>query len=190
MPDVYVRFDLPAVRGELRERLARGEVGILPTDTLYGLSGDATDPRVVRRIHRIKRRRTPLSVVPPSARWAQAAVARRVPLERLAAKYSGAFTVLCQVSAAGAVPAVAGSKLIGLRFPDHWVSELAEELGRPLVSTSVNRTRAAPMTSLETLDPGIAREVDFIVYEGERPGPASTLVWVRGGGSLKLERRA
>lgn len=189
MPDVYTRFDLPAVRDELSKRLARGEVGILPTDTLYGLSGDATNAAVVRRIHRIKKRRTPLSVVAPSLEWARTVVAARVPLERLAQKYAGAFTVLCRAAPRLTLPAAAGSRLVGLRFCEHWVSELAAEVGRPLVSTSVNRTRGAPMTSLETLDAGIAREVDFIVYEGEKPGPASTLVWLRGPKPV-LERRA
>ena len=186
--DVFTRFDLPAARDELLRRLAEGQVGILPTDTLYGLSGDATNPKVVRRIQRIKRRANPLSVIAPSLAWAAAAVAPRVRprLPALAEKYAGPFTLLAPASSAR-VAAAGRSARIGLRFPAHWVSELCAELARPLVSTSVNLTRVAPMTSLETLDPRIARAVDFIAYEGELPGPPSTLVWL--GPRLRLERR-
>jgi len=176
--DVYAGSDLPFARAELIRRLALGQVGILPTDTLYGLSGDATQTAVVRRIQRIKRRRNPPSVIPSSVDWALDAVAPR-SRERFRAtepRYRGAFTTLWP---AANVPLqrTLGSRFIGLRFPDHWITGFTEELGVPLVTTSVNRTTRAPMRDLESLDAGIAEEIDFLVYEGPLEGPPSTLVW-------------
>ncbi|MBI2267678.1 MAG: hypothetical protein HYU64_21350 [Armatimonadetes bacterium] len=41
MMDVYTSRDLPSVYDTLKARLLQGEIGILPTDTIYGISGNA-----------------------------------------------------------------------------------------------------------------------------------------------------
>lgn len=165
-------------RAELLRRLRAGQVGILPTDTIYGLSGDASQPTVVRRIQRIKRRTNPPSLIPPSLPWAATVIAPR-SRQRFASverSYRGPFTTLWPAHE-GPLRRTLGSRFVGLRFPEHWITELAEQLGSPLVTTSVNRTTEAPMRDLESLDPSIADEIDFLVYEGALEGPPSTLVW-------------
>ncbi len=188
--DVYAGSDLPHARSELIRRLTLRQVGILPTDTLYGLSGDASVPAVVRRIQRLKRRRRPPSVIPPSVRWAADAVdeSLRAKFRAIEPRFRGRFTTLWP-AAPGPLRRVLGSDFVGLRFPHHWITDLAEALGAPLVTTSVNRTTHPPMRDLESLDPAIAQGVDFIVYEGPLAGPASTLVWCEGR-TPRLERRA
>tara|TARA_Y100000310_G_scaffold306937_1_gene348533 strand:+ start:826 stop:1041 length:216 start_codon:yes stop_codon:yes gene_type:complete len=61
-------------------------------------------------------------------------------------------------------------------MPDHWMQELVEELGVPIVTTSANKTGKEFMTSLENLDPEIKRGVKFIIYEGEKKARPSRLV--------------
>lgn len=187
--DVYVADDLPFVRGQLLARLRAGEVGILPTDTLYGLSGDASRPEVVRRIQRIKRRNNPPSLIPPSLDWAEQAIApsHRERFAKLHATYAGPFTMLFP-SAPGPLQRTLGSRAVGLRLPAHWVRGLCEELGGPLVTTSVNRTGEPPMQDLSSLDPRVAKELDFLVYEGPLPGPPSTLVWLDGRRPRLIQR--
>src|SRR3989344_1179271 len=45
-----------AVREDIASTFRAGGVGVLPTDTLYGLVGSALDKRVVERIYKLRRR--------------------------------------------------------------------------------------------------------------------------------------
>ncbi len=175
---VYTRYDLPTALDDIQQRLLKGHVGILPTDTLYGLSGDASQPGVVRRIEAIKGRRKPVSLIAPSRSWALEAIhpKHRIGFEKTAARFAGPFTLLFPI-AQGALQNTLASDFVGLRFPEHWVTQFTETLNRPLVTTSVNRTGQPPMHTLDDLDPEVARLVDFVVYEGPLEGPPSSLVW-------------
>jgi L-threonylcarbamoyladenylate synthase len=193
VPDVYTERDLPAVRGTIAERLARGEVAILPTDTIYGLSGNALDPAVVDRILRIKGRRRPPSLIPHAVEWARLLVPPKLRgvFEARVDEHRGPFTTIWPRGDGGAAlpKALCSTGKVGLRLPDHWITELSGEIGLPLVTTSANRTQRAFMTCLDDLDEQIRAAVDFIVYQGPLPGPPSALVWIEGIHELRVEER-
>src|SRR5688572_29966072 len=94
--DLYTQRDLPHVWHTIQARLTRGDIGIFPTDTIYGLSGNALDERVVARILRIKKRRRPVSFIPHAREWARLlmppALGERFQLEVDA--YTGPYTTL------------------------------------------------------------------------------------------------
>lgn len=167
-------------------------MGILPTDTLYGLSCNALDARAVDRICRIKARRRPLSLIPHSRAWAHAQVAgvrERVFLGTLD-RYAGAYTTLWpRVAQCDVYASTLSGTAIGFREPEHWVTAVVRAAGVPVVSSSVNRTGQPPMTCLDDLPARIRRMVDFCVYEGPLPGPASRLVHLEGG-RRRIEVRA
>lgn len=187
--------------GAVTARLARGEVGILPTDTIYGLSGDARQARVVDRIAAIKQRARPSSVIAPNDAWVLAhiaplarpwfrsACARRRREHR--AHLAPPETWLLPIGARGkkALPrALWQSGYLGVRLSAHFVSTLAAAAGVALVSTSVNRTTRPHMTDLNDLDPAVASEVDFLVYEGARQATPSTLFIFDGSSPRILSR--
>lgn len=178
--DLYTRDDLPYIRDILKTRLLQGEVGILPTDTIYGLSGNALDDAVVARILRLKRRRRPMSVIPHSMAWARLLLPESAleAFDEVWPRYVGAHTMLWPYAGRRArLPArLRNSGLVGLRQPDHWITDLARHAGVPLVTTSANPSRQAYMTTLSDLSEDLRTAIDFVVYEGPRPGPASTLV--------------
>ena len=180
--DVYTLADWPHVRVTVRERVLRGDVGILPTDTIYGLSGNALDPGVVARVLRIKRRRRPVSIVPHALHWARLLVddCAASSFFDTMARYAGAFTTLWphQGGRAPLPRALCSSGLVAFRQPQGLISALAADAARPLLTTSVNITQRPFMSTLDDLDPAIARQVDFIVYAGPLLGPPSTLVYI------------
>ena len=69
-----------------------------------------------------------------------------------------------------------GKKTIGIRIPENWFSEVVEEMGVPVITSSANRTGDDFMTKMEDLDSAVKNKVDLIVYEGEIAGKPSTLV--------------
>lgn len=189
--DLFAPPDWHLIAEEIAARLRAGQVGILPTDTLYGLSGDARSATVVERILRIKGRMTPMSVVPPTLAWAASClcVPEGLDFSGVMESHRGAYTLLWPSASSAALPAaLTSSGKIGLRLPGHWITELAAMAGLPLLTTSANRHGEQPMTTLEDLDPRIAQAVDFVVYEGPRGGPASTII-VCDGRDLRVQPR-
>jgi L-threonylcarbamoyladenylate synthase len=191
--DLFAEGDI--VSGRLVEtlcaRLRAGDVGILPTDTLYGLSGNALDARVVRRIARLKRRNRPATMVPPDVKWAQSLVAERHRARLPRLLRTGETLLVPFAPAAGALlPAAALTKggYVGLRQPKHWIADIAKRAGIPLVTTSVNLSREPPMTSLDDLAPSMKDGVDLIVYAGPLERRASPIRKLGGARSERVVR--
>ena len=149
------------------DRIRKGEVFIYPTDTIYGIGCDATNFKAVERIRKIKLRDIkPFSVIVPSKEWI---------LENCYAKnldkLPGSYTLILKLKNK-CVSENVSKNTLGVRIPDHWISEVVKELGFPIVTTSVNKSGEKPMTSLKDLD----LEVDFVIYEGEKKGKSSEII--------------
>lgn len=191
--DVYFGADRATAWALWARRLTAGEVAILPTDTIYGLSASALDAAAVRRIGALKRRHRPSTIVPHSVEWARSLVhpgARRL-FDRLWRRCSHETLLLPYGPDRGvARPAaeLTQSGLIGLRLPRHWISRLAREVGIPLVSTSVNLSGQPHMQALDDLPRGWNRRLDFMVFEGPLTGPPSAIRSLERGRMTRQER--
>lgn len=177
----------------LKNRILDGEVGIFPTDTIYGLTGNALDEKVVEKILRIKRRKMPFSLIPHSIDWIRLIIdeSQIALFDEYIGKYTGRFSTLWKYSERGAsLPYhLRSSGLVSIRLPNHWITEFAADVKVPLVTTSVNIHRQPYMTSLDDLPGPIRKKVDFIVYEGPLRGSPSTIVHCYDGLPFKVERR-
>ena len=103
--------------------LRAGRLVAVPTETVYGLAADATDPEAVRGIFAAKGRPSnhPLIVHVGDPAWLDA-WARDVPetARRLAAAFwPGPLTLLLHKAAAVPAEVTGGRDTIGLRMPDH-----------------------------------------------------------------------
>ncbi|MFA6073100.1 MAG: Sua5/YciO/YrdC/YwlC family protein [Candidatus Woesearchaeota archaeon] len=169
-------------------KLMKSKVFIYPTDSIYGIGCDATDATLVSKIRKLKKSTLqPFSIIAPSKEWVYANCVveeRQKPyVESLGKKLAIAgkktcFTVILKLKNKNAVAKNVdqGTGNIGVRIPEHWISELVSELGSPIVTTSANPTGEDFMTSLDDLNEIIKDEVDFIIYEGEKKGSPSTII--------------
>ena len=170
----------------LRERetlsgfLRAGQVAVLPTDTVYGLSCVADDPVAVEKILAIKRRSSPMSLIPHDLRWAREQVAPELHAQfyEVLERYKGAYTTLWKVNRESELPDVLiSSGLVGFRLPFHWITDFAKHVERPLITTSANRTGEPTAFRIDDLGTEFLSEVDFVVDAGVLPGSPSTLVY-------------
>lgn len=190
--EIFQAASLKSIRSDLIERLRNGQVAVFPTDTIYGFTADATNHEAVERILALKRRRTPVSCIPHGVEWARLLVSQghRRRFDEHIESYFGRYTTLWPAEQGDRVahPLVQTDQLVGIRFPDHWIRGLAAEARLPLTTTSVNRTGQEPMRSLETLDPELARGIDFVVDEGVLQNPPSVIVRCDGDEFTELIR--
>lgn len=160
-------------------KIVSGAVFIYPTDTIYGIGCDATNPAAVARIRKIKHRSSnPFSVAVPSEEWIydNCIVSREAKqwLQRL----PGPYTLLLKLKNKKAVAASVNpnTQILGIRIPKNWFAKVVSELDMPIVSTSANITSKSNMTSMKNLNPDVAKKVDFIIYEGKKEGRPSSIV--------------
>ena len=174
------------------EVLVGGGVLIYPTDTIYGLGCDITQKTAVERIRRIKGRdaRKPMSFVCADlndiARYARVSNYAYRILRRL---LPGPYTFV--LPAAKETPRLLRSrqKTVGIRIPDHPVTAaLVRELGRPILSTSANRSEQEAITDPWQLEEELGHDVDLILECGQLPVLPSSVVSLVGDEATVLRR--
>jgi L-threonylcarbamoyladenylate synthase len=183
--------------GEAMERalalLDAGEIVAIPTETVYGLAGDATNGKAVARIFEAKGRPrfNPL-IAHVSGIVMASEFAHFDPLsERLAqAFWPGPLTLVLPLAKGAAIhPLVtAGLDTIALRMPQGFGAELIARFGRPLAAPSANSSGRITSTSAEAVEADLGDKIPLIVDGGPTAvGLESTIIKVEGG-TLRLLR--
>lgn len=166
------------------EALTAGEAVIYPTETVYGLAADATDPAAVQRVFEIKGRprSNPLSVAFSTRDHAARYTA---PTDREQAFMReflpGPVTVV--VDRTEEIPAVvtADSPRVGVRIPDHEIARELARRGGPITATSANRSGAPSVCDPADVSSSMRAAVGQLIDAGETPGTESTVVDVATG---------
>lgn len=165
--------------------VSRGEVIVLPTDTVYGVGADAFSPDAVARVLAAKGRdrQMPPPVLIPSLRTVDG-LARDVPAAARAlmeACWPGPLTVivLAQPSLAWDLGETGGT--VALRVPDHGAALALLARTGPLAVTSANRTGQPAATTAEDARDQLGDSVSVYLDGGDSPlGVASTIVDATG----------
>lgn len=136
------------------ELIRRGGLVAVPTETVYGLAGNALDEAAVRKIYEVKGRPEikPLSMMVPDesamTRWCVDVPKAAFALARQF--WPGPLTIVLR--SGGVVPEItrAGGDTVGLRCPDHPLTlALLRETGLPLAAPSANPSGAASPKSAD-----------------------------------------
>ncbi|CAB4727409.1 MAG: threonylcarbamoyl-AMP synthase [Actinobacteria bacterium] len=179
--------------------IQRGELIVLPTDTVYGVAADAFDKEAVAALLAAKGRGREMP--PPvlvSAPTTIDALAVKIPgyaralIEEF---WPGPLTLVChqQTSLQWDLGDTRGT--VAVRMPDHQVTlEILERTG-PLAVSSANKTGMPAATDADQAIDMLGDDVAVVVDAGESPGgEASTIVDVTGSqgrvlrmGALSLE---
>ncbi|MFU0506491.1 L-threonylcarbamoyladenylate synthase [Pseudaminobacter sp. NGMCC 1.201702] len=167
--------------------LGAGEVVAIPTETVYGLAGDATNGEAVLRIFEAKGRPrfNPLIAhVATMAMAEQVAVFDRLARRLAAAFWPGPLTlVLPHRATSGIHPLVtAGLDTIALRMPKGFGAELIGRFGRPLAAPSANSSGRISPTTVEAVATDLGGRIKLVVNGGATSvGLESTIVKVENG---------
>lgn len=163
-----------------RAAIERGELVVMPTDTVYGLAADAFQPDAVRDLVAAKGRT--LSSPPPvliGDLKALDALADPIPAEarRLAeACWPGALTIVLRSQPSLDWDLGAARGTVALRMPDDPIAlELLAQTG-PLAVSSANRTGEPPAATGRAALEALGDAVAVVLDAGRRGSVASTIV--------------
>jgi L-threonylcarbamoyladenylate synthase len=171
---------------------ARGLVAF-PTETVYGLGADATNPAAVRRIFAAKGRpaTNPLIVHVANAATAQRyTTAWSDVADRLAARFwPGPLTLVLPRTPDIAAEVTAGLGTVGLRVPDHPLAlELLRAFGGAVAAPSANRSNHISPTTATHVREEMGDAVDMILDGGPCAVGIESTVLELAGGSPRILR--
>ena len=203
--------EIEKVLTETVQTLRQGGVILYPTDTIWGLGCDATNPEAVKRIYEIKRRDDSKSLVllacdlDQIARYVKEIPPMAIDLVEVNDKpmtliYPGALTY--PAPAEGEAPkadkyhlaynAVAADGTVGIRIPlMDFCKRMAEKLGKPVVSTSANISGQPSPKKFKDIPEEITSVVDYIVnprIEATSTGEASQIIKIGLDGEVEIIR--
>jgi len=168
------------------EILKAGGIVAFPTDTVYGLGGDAFNIEVAERIFRVKQRpcHLPLPVLLADSTQVASVVDSVSGIARFLMKHfwPGGLTLVLLKKDSLPDIITAGSNKVAIRIPDHVVPlTLIRGLGAPIIGTSANISDKPSPVTTEEVEQQLGSQVDLIIDMGKCPGGLeSTIVDVTG----------
>ncbi len=175
------------------DELARRKPIAIPTETVYGLAADATEPEAITRIYETKGRPR---FNPLICHMADLAMAKEHavfdPLsEKLAqAFWPGPLTLILPLKPESPIHdlATAGLDTVGIRVPLGFAGEIIRAFGRPLAAPSANTSGAISPTTARHVADDLGGKIGLVLDGGPaRVGVESTIVKVEDG-TLRLLR--
>lgn len=145
----------------------------MPTETVYGLAGDASNPESVARIFAAKGRPRFNPLISHVASIDLALVEGQLDKRAIALAekfWPGPITLVVPVAVVGRTSelARAGLDSIGLRVPGHQLAlALLEEFGGPVSAPSANRSGRLSPTCAEDVERDMGKHVEFVLDGGE-----------------------
>ncbi len=195
------------------EVLRSGGVILYPTDTVWGIGCDATDPQAVAKVYAIKNREDSKSLVLLASdmdmicRYVKEVPEMAVQLVEVNDK---PMTIIYPDAVAGPAPGadglmpkadrralayntVADDGTVGIRIPMmDFCQQLVSKLGRPLVSTSANISGEATPSRFAEISDAIKSAVDHVVdpsLERGATGHSSSIIKVGLDYSIQIIRK-
>lgn len=178
------------------EILKKGGIILYPTDTIWGIGCDATNPEAVKRVYEIKKREDSKSMLVlmenpalldryinevPEVAWDLIELAT-TPLTVI---YPGAKNLAPNL--------IASDGSIGIRFTkERFTAQLLQRLRRPLVSTSANISGEEAPAFFDEISPEIKNAVDYIVEYRQNDQTAarpSSIIKLGAGGQIDIIRK-
>lgn len=170
------------------ELIRAGEPVAVPTETVYGLAADATNPRAVARIYEAKGRPSfnPLIVhvsdLAAAKRLGQFSVEAHALAEQ---HWPGPLTLVVPLASGSPVASLvtAGLPTVALRVPAHpAMRALLEASGRPLAAPSANASGRISPTRAEHVVTTLDGRIGLVIDGGPTShGLESTIVAMTGG---------
>ena len=141
-----------------------------PTDTIYGIGCDLFNKEAIERIYRLKKhnRNKPLSFICSNlkdiSRYAQVSNYAYKTMRRL---LPGAYTFVLEATKLVPKMVMTKQKTVGIRVPDNAIClALVEELGHPIISTSVYRPDEELYSDPREIEERFGKSLNLVIDGG------------------------
>jgi len=177
------------------EVIKNGGIILYPTDTVWGIGCDATNPDAVAKIYQLKQREeTKSMIVLMNGEKMMYNVFKDIPevawqIIDLSEKPT---TMILDQPRNVASNLIASDKTLGIRLvKEPFCFKLMEKMKRPLVSTSANISGQPTPIAFKDISPEIIKGVDYVVnlHQDKIAGKPSTIIKLTSDAQVKIIRK-
>lgn len=166
--------------------LNNGGLVISPTDTVYGIMGDALNKESIKNVYDVKHRdyKKPLILLMSSIDMIKEYTLDISEDEMNLMKefFPGCMTLLLRRNSKVDGMICNNGEYVGVRIPDNKdLLSIIEKLGRPVFSTSCNISGNDVVRGVDEIDEEIISKVDYIYDGGYIDNVSSTVVRIDNG---------
>ena len=179
---------------EAARLILAGEPVAVPTETVYGLAADATNPEAVARVYEAKGRPSfnPLIVHVPDFEAAERIGEFNEQARELAQAYwPGPLTLVVPLRSEAPIASIvtAGLSTVGIRVPAHPAMQaLLRAVGRPVAAPSANASGSISPTRSEHVLKSLGGRIPLIIDGGATQQGLESTIIAATDGSLRLLR--
>lgn len=175
--------------------LKKGGIILYPTDTVWGIGCDATNPDAVDKVFKLKQRSDEKSLIclVNDFRMLNEYVENIPEVAYDILKYAKKpTTIIYDDPIRVAENIIANDNSLAIRVTkDEFCKKLIQKFRRPLVSTSANISGEKTPQSYAEIDPLILEGVDYVVnlQHDKKSGKPSAIIKLKNDGSVKVIRQ-
>lgn len=184
----------PEAIAEAARAIAVGQCVAIPTETVYGLAADATDPVAVAAIYAAKGRPSfnPLIVHLPDVAAAEALATFDDAARRLAETFwPGPMTLVLPLREGSGIASLvtAGLSTVALRVPAHRAMQaLLAATGKPLAAPSANASGGISPTRAQHVMASLAGRIPLVIDDGPTERGLESTILACTDGTVRLLR--
>ncbi|MFZ4862044.1 L-threonylcarbamoyladenylate synthase [Sphingobacterium sp. Mn56C] len=178
------------------ETLKNGGLILYPTDTIWGIGCDATNPAAVEKVFALKGRDKSKSMLMLLHNDNQlASYVQEIPdvAYELIEATDRPMTIIFSGAKNLAANAIAADGSIGIRIVTHpFCQQLLQRFRKPIISTSANISGEPSAGTFDDIAPEIKAGVDYVVNYGQEdktPGTASIIMRLDPSGKFEFLRK-
>lgn len=167
---------------QLANALSSGEIGIFPTDTVYGIGCNVFSENSISQLFELKHRVStkPITVLISNLKMLDELAIDITDSEYklIEAFWPGPLTIVFRKNPKVSNKLTSNLDTIGIRMPNHKIAQnLIEYSGVPIATTSANISDMPAATSFSDISKHFDGKVNFMIDNGPSPiGIASTVV--------------
>jgi|SRR5690606_31704155 len=168
---------------EIISHLKSGQIAVIPTDTLYGIVGIASNPNTIDRIYELKHRdpsKASIVLISDVSQLEQFGISN---LPDLSQYWPGPFSILLSCPDPDFAYIHKGTEEIAFRLPDNQqLRDIISQTG-PLVAPSANIEGNPPATTIEEAKAYFGDNVEYL-DGGILTGNPSSLLRIHEDGTI------
>lgn len=169
----------------LAKKLKNGEIAVIPTDTIYGLSTNALIENSIEKIYKIKGRASEKPIIILISKISDLALFNikiNKSTEKILKKvWPGKVSVILPCHNEKFSYLHRGKKSLAFRLPKKESLLQILRLSGPLASSSANPEGKLPAKTIKEAKKYFGNSVDFYVDEGPQKSLPSTLIKIKNG---------
>lgn len=167
---------------KIADLLNQNKIGVMPTDTVYGIHCKVLNPTLMDQVYNIKQRPKDMPFITLIQKVEDLELFDIIPsdfeLEQIKNYWPGPNTLIFETSNTG--------KTLSFRIPDNrFLHEVLKNTG-PLISTSANLYKQPTSTTIDEAINYFGDKIDFYVDGGELKNPPSSIYKIENNQILKI----